>query len=397
MFDPCLGADSTIAQADPNTRAWEPGCIAVLASEDDDHTWELLGDAKDLADRLGKPVIVLTFRSRSQDTNRPITLEPNGNPKTPSPCPLPRVRGRGFSDRLLDVRPIQDLFHHGADVVTLVALEQPNPLPLDQPFCASETRLAAVERWYREAQPRVVLMAAAGDGRQLASRVAARCEVQLFSPALSVRARGNRLEVTALHLDGKRAYQADLSGDQSAILVLNKDVGQPRPADSTRSGFLRQLLVTAEPEAILKSQLIAADPAKTDIQHLPRLVAGGQGVGGRDGFELLRTIAERLHAGVAASRMAVDLGWVERERQVGQSGKTVRPELYLACGISGASHHLEGMSQSRHIVAINTDPQAPIFRVAHLGLVADWRETLLKLDSMLAATAKQTDSVVNSR
>ena len=95
--------------------------------------------------------------------------------------------------------------------------------------------------------------------------------------------------------------------------------------------------------------------------------------------------------------MAVDLGWVERERQVGQSGKTVRPELYLACGISGASHHLEGMSQSRHIVAINTDPQAPIFRVAHLGLVADWRETLLKLDSMLAATAKQTDSVVNSR
>ncbi len=90
--------------------------------------------------------------------------------------------------------------------------------------------------------------------------------------------------------------------------------------------------------------------------------------------------------------MAVDLGWVERERQVGQSGRTVRPELYIACGISGASHHLEGMSQSRHILAINIDPQAPIFRVAHLGLVADWRETLVKLDSLLAATTPSLES-----
>jgi electron transfer flavoprotein alpha subunit len=368
------GRVSTTSPTEPSGQPIEPGSIALLATEDDDHTWELLGDAKDLADRLGKPVIVLTFRSQSQDTNRPITK---------------------------DARPIQDLIQHGADVVAFVELVQPSPLPLDQPFCASETRLVAVERWYRDVQPRILFIASAGDGRQLAARLAARCEVQLFSPALSARARGDRLEVTALHSDGKRAYQADLSGDQAAILVLNKDVGQPRPADLTRNGLLLHLLVTAEPEAVLEARLIAADPTASDIQHLPRLVAGGQGVGGRDGFEILRTIAGRLQAGVAASRMAVDLGWVERERQVGQSGKTVRPELYIACGISGASHHLEGMSQSRHILAINTDPQAPIFRVAHLGLVADWRETLLNLDSMLEATTKhlasQTDSVVNTR
>ena len=83
-----------------------------------------------------------------------------------------------------------------------------------------------------------------------------------------------------------------------------------------------------------------------------------------------------MDAGVAASRMAVDQGWIERERQVGQTGKTVRPELYLACGISGASHHREGMADSRHIIAINIDPAAPIFQIAHLGLVADWHETL---------------------
>jgi electron transfer flavoprotein alpha subunit len=349
MFDPTSMTDSTASSAEPGAQDFERGSIALLACEDDDHTWELLGDARDLAERLAVQVTVLTFRS--------------------------------------DARHAQELIDRGADVVTLVELNRPGALPLEQPFCANSTRLVAVEGWYRIVPPRLLFVAACGDGRQFAARLAARCEVELLSPALCVQVRARRLDVTALHPDGRRARQVDLQDNQAAILVLNKGVGQPRPPDTSRSGSIRRLIVSAQPEPIESAKFVAADPAVADIQHLPRLVAGGHGIGGREGFELLRSVARRLKAGVAASRVAVDLGWIERERQVGQSGKTVRPELYIACGISGSSHHLEGMSQSRHVIAINTDPQAPIFKVAHLGLVADWRETLLKLDSMLATTA----------
>ena len=101
----------------------------------------------------------------------------------------------------------------------------------------------------------------------------------------------------------------------------------------------------------------------------------------------LRRVAQQLDAGVAASRMAVDLGWIEHARQVGQTGKTVQPELYIACGISGASHHLEGMPDSRCIVAVNTDPKAPLLQRAHLSIVGDLHEVLRHLERELERTA----------
>jgi electron transfer flavoprotein alpha subunit len=111
---------------------------------------------------------------------------------------------------------------------------------------------------------------------------------------------------------------------------------------------------------------------------------------------LLQRVASRLDAGIAASRMAVDLGWIERARQVGQTGKTVKPELYVAVGISGASHHREGMSDSRHIIALNSDPAAPIFQIADLGLVADWKATLqefLELTEEARSAAEEINRV----
>lgn len=112
------------------------------------------------------------------------------------------------------------------------------------------------------------------------------------------------------------------------------------------------------------------------------VVSGGRGVGGPEGFTLLAQLAEALPAEVGASRAAVDAGWIDPSRQVGQTGVTVTPDVYLAVGISGASQHLAGMSRAKHVVAINTDPKAPIWRHADVGVVGDYRAVI---EGMLAA------------
>lgn len=121
-----------------------------------------------------------------------------------------------------------------------------------------------------------------------------------------------------------------------------------------------------------------------NIADADALVAGGRGLGGPEGFELLRRLADLLGAEVAASRAAVDAGWAPYERQVGQTGKTVHPDLYVAVGISGAVQHRAGMQSSGTIVAVNSDPAAPIFETADYGIVGDYREVLPHVIQQLA-------------
>ncbi len=129
----------------------------------------------------------------------------------------------------------------------------------------------------------------------------------------------------------------------------------------------------------LKTTITAHEHQRTagpDLERARVIVAGGRGMGGPEPFQLLRTVADRLAGALAASRPPCDFGWVEPMLQIGLTGKTVAPDLYLAVGISGATQHMTGCSSSRVIVAINNDPDAPIFSMASYGVVGDWQEVL---------------------
>ena len=270
----------------------------------------------------------------------------------------------------------QDLIHHGADLV--LYFESPADM---------ETKARTTAKTIQAFGPRVVFAGGNAPAREWAALVAARQNWMLVSPALMVDWQDGKMTVTHLDHTGRRSCRLTASEHQTVVVTMRTGVAEAWPTDASRNGELQEIKLWTEAETSVKtestSRIIPADPASVDIRHADYLVAGGRGLGGKEGFDLVRRFAETLGASVAASRMAVDLGWIEYERQVGQTGKTVEPDLYIACGISGASHHLDGMSHAKHIVAINTDPDAPIFKLADLGLVADLYAVLQGVEQRL--------------
>ena len=288
-----------------------------------DATYERLGDARAVADRLKLRVGVLLVGD---------------------------LRGSDW----------QSLIQRGADVVCAC-----------QADAGPATILATIAARITRESPRLILASGDPAGREVASLLAAKLNWTLISPALVIDARAGVIEVTALDRSGHLSRRVKLAADQSAVVTMRPGVAEAIAPDPARVGVIEMISATPASEPSRVERTIPADPATVDIRFAPRLVSGGRGLGGKEGFDHLRRFAAKLNAGVSASRVAVDEGWIEHSRQVGQTGKTVKPDLYIACGISGASHHLEGMSDAKCIVAINTDPNAPIFKIAHLGLVAD--------------------------
>jgi electron transfer flavoprotein alpha subunit len=229
------------------------------------------------------------------------------------------------------------------------------------------------------AGPAIILIGATAMGKDLAPRLAARLGVGLASDGTAFEIDGGRLLVTRPIFAGKALAKVKLSGDPQVATVRPNVLPVPA-ADESRTATVEQAAAVAAGVRATVVDILSAGAGEIDVAEADIIVTGGRGVGGPEGFAPVRSLAKTLKAAVGASRAAVDAGWIEHAHQVGQTGKTVTPNLYIACGVSGAIQHLAGMKTSKVIVAVNKDPEAPIFKVANYGIVGDLFEVLPLLE-----------------
>jgi electron transfer flavoprotein alpha subunit len=318
---------------------------------------ELLGRARELADRLGVGTGAV-------------------------------LAGAGESVRAL----APALIARGADTVYLADHED-----LGHYLALPYTRLVA--GLIRQHQPQIVLYGATTTGRDLAPRVASALRTGLTADCTDLRigdfsAKGETYSDLLFQIRpafGGNIIATIVSPEHKPQMATVREGVMVMPeADESRSGTVVAVPVERSSGPVAAADrivLTGADFAvrlikrvqeekRVDLKGARVVVAGGVGVGSREGFALVEELARTLGGVVGASRAAVDAGWVGHEHQVGQTGTTVRPKLYIACGISGSVQHRAGMDQSARILAINSDPGAPIFSVAHYGIVGDLHKVI---------------------
>ena len=280
------------------------------------------------------------------------------------------------------VAPLADtLFAHGCDDVYLT----------EHPSLAHYTTLPyarIITQLIREGKPEIVIFGGTTTGRDLAPRVASELRTGLTADCTDLQ--------IAPHKDtlNRKTYEKLLHQIRPAFggnIIATIITPETRPQMATvREGVMRMgkpqegrtgNLVRFQPELPPETQVVemlehSRAERKVNLKAANIIVAGGAGVGSRENFQLIREFAGVIGAEVGASRAAVDAGYVNKAHQVGQTGTTVRPKLYIACGISGAVQHRAGMQESGKIVAINTDSEAPMFQVAHYGIVGDLNEII---------------------
>ncbi|MFA7330829.1 MAG: electron transfer flavoprotein subunit alpha/FixB family protein [Candidatus Delongbacteria bacterium] len=229
--------------------------------------------------------------------------------------------------------------------------------------------------------PDLILLSASASGRELGPRLAARLGTGLVAECTELAWQDGQWLATRPIFAGKVLVTAPVAGKPALVSLRAKvfAVQEGGPA-----AHVEQATLAAREMQAVVEEILAAAGGKLDLSEADIIVSGGRGVGGPEGFAPLEELAAKLGAAVGASRAAVDAGWRPHSQQVGQTGKVVNPTLYIACGISGAIQHLAGMKNSRYIVAINKDPEAPIFKLADYGIVGDLFEVVPALSRALA-------------
>jgi electron transfer flavoprotein alpha subunit len=291
-------------------------------------SWEAIGLARKLADEMGEGVTAV-------------------------------VMGQGAGDLG------QEAISYGADSALVCDDATLSDFRVD-PYASLLSKLAS------DQGPKVILAGATTRGRDVMGAAAVDLETGLISDATGAELKDGVIHAIRPVYAGKLTSTV-IAPDANPVVLTIRNRAFPVPeADSSRSGEVTAV-DPAKSEDEIDTKVLGFESAEgtVSLADASIIVSGGRGVGGPEGYEPLKELVEVLDAALGASRASVDAGWIPYEHQVGQTGKTVSPDLYIACGISGAIQHQAGMRTSKIIVAVNKDADAPIFKLAHYGIVAD--------------------------
>ena len=276
----------------------------------------------------------------------------------------------------------QQLIAAGADVVYVVE---------DAKYADYDTELYtdAICQLSKKYDPASIMFGATDDGRDLAPRVAARLHTGLCADCTALDVTDDKLVAwTRPALGGNICATIICDVNRPQMGTVRPKVFKPAEMDNNRTGEV--IAFTPEAGAVSRVELVKKEALSSEnavkIDEADMIAAGGRGFGSKENFDVLEQLAALFeNSAVAGTRAAIDEGWLTHSQQVGQSGKSVTPHIYFACGISGANQHLSGMKDSDIIIAINKDAEAPIFTVAHYGIVGDVNVILPKLIEKIKA------------
>jgi electron transfer flavoprotein alpha subunit/NAD-dependent dihydropyrimidine dehydrogenase PreA subunit len=246
-----------------------------------------------------------------------------------------------------------------------------------------------------EHKPEIVLIGATPTGRDFAPRVAKRLKTGLTADCtgLDIEESTRNLLQTRPTFGGSLMATIRTATSRPQMATVRPGIFKAKKGQKSKPKIITIERNFTEKDSVTKVIKIITKPQQSiNLEDAQIIVAGGRGVGSKEGFKLIKELAEVLGAELGGSRVAIELNWLSPDRQVGQTGKTVSPKLYIACGISGAIQHLVGMEHSEIIIAINKDPQASIFSVAHYGIVGDLHQVIPVLIAEIKK-AKAEDSI----
>jgi electron transfer flavoprotein alpha subunit len=269
------------------------------------------------------------------------------------------------------------LGRYGAGVVCVADRE-------DLALYSTRGYVGAIDAAAKKESPDAVLIAATSMGKDLAPRFAARHDVSVLADLMDLRVENERLVGSRPVYSGKALAEVDCGNAALQVATTRPNVFPAQAADAADPRVETLDLAAIAPRArVVKVE--TSESKELDVSEADIIVSGGRGIKGPENWPLIKDLQEALGAALGASRAVVDAGWIDHQYQVGQTGKVVSPTLYVACGISGAIQHLAGMGTSKVIVALNKDPEAPIFKVATYGIVGDIFQTVPEIAKAVRA------------